>query len=152
MPEKAVLVTGPRSWGAHNGDRGDLTDNEPGRILAELAVVDHYVGLLSPEVIVFHGGCRGLDSVFGRAAEKAGNVVVRIPYFGFAAKRGGFLRNQAMVHMVKGLADAGWETRSWAFGAPGESKGTDLCADLMEAAGLRPVWVPRPVDIRVSSS
>lgn len=148
--KKVLLITGPRTWGAVVRDgAAPLTDNEPARILAEADAIKHYVGLLSPEVVVMHGGAGGLDSGFARKADAAKLITVKVPYFGFLGKTGGFERNQAMIDMVHGLELAGWQIRCWAFGSQDHGGGTADCARRMEVAGFDVRWIPRPVEIRV---
>lgn len=105
---KIVLVTGSR----HHGDRGLIWNR--------LTVGEYRM--------VIHGDAPGADSIAGSWARGCGFVEVPVPYLKCLGKRGGPVRNIAMVQMAVALRRRGHSVSVEAFPLPG-SRGTWQCIE-----------------------
>lgn len=120
----AVLCTGSREW-----DNPDL--------------VAQVLGELWPDTWVVHGGARGADFQVHEYVHNNSLVEIRVPYFGYMGKRGGFERNKVMRNMMTMFHNGGMNISVIAFHADaGPSRGTAGMLKLCNGTGwpVKEVW------------
>lgn len=114
-----VLITGSRDWAAHA-----VAEQVIARLLARYG----------PNLILVHGGAKGVDLAFELAA-KEHDLATEVHEANWTkhGRRAGPLRNEAMVNLGADLCIA-VHRDLWG------SKGTAGCVRLALAAGI-PVWL-----------
>jgi hypothetical protein len=114
-----ILITGSRDWACHE--------------LAE-SVIARLIARYGPNLVIVHGGARGVDLSFEMAAKEHDLVTEPHPADWSQGRRAGPLRNEAMVAAGATLCIAvSRDIKS--------SKGTAGCARLALAAGIPTVLI-----------
>lgn len=129
-----ILVTGSR----------DISANQERLIFDRLnAQVETFKeACLSPFIVLFEGGYRGVDNAARQWAFAKGiQPMDACANWGLLKKRAGPIRNDAMVRVAHGLWQGGWHGQCLAFPSA-DSQGTIDCMERIQSFGL-PLEVTR---------
>lgn len=126
-----VLVSGPTTWPC---------------TVEGMEAVHRPLAELPPGSMVVHGDAAGVDHYADCFARHAPLFLVKVPYYGAGGAAGGPMRNALMAKIVAAMCET-WpdqEAVVYAFGSPGQDRGTDDLVRQADRHGLDVRWFAGP--------